>query len=112
MMQRISNVDLMDSALDIMTDDYALATSGIWHCSSGFLPQREHSPRFFFIIGLLVAQVPRNSLPVTMCLILIIMNDMPKTTKTIKSVDKNDPIIINVTQKYSYKLNRSIPFTY
>jgi len=64
-------------------------TSGIWQSSSGFLPQTLHSPSLFLIIGLLVAQVPLNSLPVTIYLMLISINEMPKTQNIINSVYKN-----------------------
>lgn len=63
-------------------------TSGILQSSSGDFPQTVHSPILFLIIGLLDAQVPLNSLPVTIYLILIKMNDSPNVTPIINNMVK------------------------
>ena len=59
------------------------------HSSPGLLPQTVHSPMLFFNIGLLVAQVPLNSLPVNMWRILMSKNEMPKNPNTIDNTYKN-----------------------
>jgi len=67
-------------------DGYVGLTSGILHSSSGFFPHTLHSPRLFLIIGLLLAQVPLNSFPVNICLMLIIPKEMRKMEKIIMNV--------------------------
>lgn len=63
--------------------------SGILQSSSGFLPQTSQLPILLVSIGLLLAQVPRNSLPVTRCRILISKKAAPNTAKmTAKRVRK------------------------
>lgn len=70
----------------------AFAISGILQSSSGFLPHILQSPSSFFNIGLLLAQVPLNSLPVTMCLMLIMMKEIAKTPPMISNIVKNSAI--------------------
>jgi len=69
--------------------DYTGFDSGIWHSSSGDLPQTEQSPKLSFNIGLLEAQVPLNSFPVKICLILIRIKDIPKVPPMIKNTYRN-----------------------
>ncbi|MFT4567269.1 MAG: hypothetical protein ACI9FN_002234 [Saprospiraceae bacterium] len=90
---------------------YALATSGIWQSSSGDLPHTLHSPISFLSIGLLVAQVPLNSLPVTMYRMLISKNEMPNTVKTINRVVRKDDIDKMVWYKNKLLAPRSYNFT-
>ena len=66
--------------------------SGIAQTSSPVLPQTVQEPNLSLIIGLLVEQVPLNSFPVMMCLILISAKETPNTTKMISKVVKNSII--------------------
>ena len=77
----------------IINHYYAFA-SGILHSSSGFLPQTEQSPIWFLSIGLLVAHVPRNSLPVNIWRRFISANDKPNTTNMIANMGRNVAIIL------------------
>jgi len=79
---------------------YAFFTSGILHSSSGLLPHTLHSPTLFLSIGLLVAQVPRNSLPVTIWRILMRMNEIPKKPKIMARIYKNSIVFISNFQAY------------
>ncbi len=72
--------------------DYVV--SGILQASSALAPHRLQSPTLFLIIGLLVAQVPRNSFPVNICLILIKANEMRNNENIIKKVESNVFIVL------------------
>jgi hypothetical protein len=72
---------------------YAGLTSGILQSSSGRFPQTVQSPISLFNIGLFVAQVPLNSSPFTIPLILIKIKESPNVTATIINVDQKTPII-------------------
>lgn len=56
-------------------------TSGILQSSPVCLPHTVHSPISFFSTGLLLAQVPLNSLPVMICLRLMRPKEMKNTPK-------------------------------
>jgi hypothetical protein len=64
-------------------------TSGILQSSPVCLPHTVHSPISFFSIGLLLAQVPLNSLPVTICLRLMRPKEMKNTPKISPKMYKN-----------------------
>lgn len=72
----------------IVNSNYEAFTSGILHTSSAFLPQTSQSPIFDLSIGLLLAQVPLNSLPVTTCLKLISTNEIKNVPKMITKMNK------------------------
>lgn len=71
---------------------YPFLISGILQASSAVFPQTVHSPTSLFSIGLLLAQVPLNSLPVTMWRILIIMKPIPKAAKIRPNIFMNSII--------------------
>ena len=90
-----------------MSNEPDYACCGILHSSSGFLPQTLHSPRLFLIIGLLVAQVPLNSLPVKICLILISPKAIRKKLNMMLNEISNSFIVILYSQcKHKNSLNR------
>lgn len=88
-------INLIECGYEWVSEYYVVACcSGSWQSSSGFLPHTLHSPRLFLIIGLLVAQLPLNSLPVTICRMLIRQKAPRKTEKMIAKVESIPVIVI------------------
>jgi len=71
-------------------------TSSPLQSSPGILPQTVHSPSLDLSMGLLLAQVPRNSLPVRICRMFIMMNPTAKKPKITAKRERNFiPLILN-----------------